>query len=604
MYFFILHLSVADLITAFLSVLPQLGWEVTYRFNGGFVLCKIVKFGQTLGPYLSSYILMATAIDRHQAICYPLTYCSWTSRRSKVMVWLAWGVSLTFCVPQLTIFSYQEVDPGVYDCWATFPQEWGAKAYVTWYGISIFIVPLLVLIVTYTCICREIWRSSAGELGVRHRQSYHTKPTPGKRIPLISRAKINTVKQTVAVIVMHIVCSTPFISAQLWATWDPHAYQSPFLDGPAFTILTLLYSLNSCVNPWIYLAFNRELPKLLLRHYTGSNKHYRSPGTVYVPSSKSLTDQIRRIPELHDDTFTELHFEEESQKFLILPSLYNNQIIIYTIIEYKPLCDSSNVSIIEWVKIATDIETYYHQYDGFVIIHGTDTLAYSASALSFMLEDLQKPIILTGSQIPIFINRSDAKANFLSSLIICACYKIPEVCIYFANKLLRGNHILFNFIQITVHYHYILQSNLQKTLTVHKNLNPNVVLLPLFPTITGEMIERYINFGVEGVVLQSYGVGNVPSNRKDVMDVLQKAVAKGIIIVNITQCTQGKVISSYEPGRALKEIGIISGLDMTPEAALSKLTFLLGQNHLSLEEKKQSVTLNLRGELTEEDFHT
>lgn len=102
MYFFILHLSIADLVTAFLSTLPQLGWDITYRFNGGFILCKIVKYCQTLGPYLSSYILMATAIDRHQAICYPLTYCSWTSRRSKVMVWLAWATSLAFCIPQVT----------------------------------------------------------------------------------------------------------------------------------------------------------------------------------------------------------------------------------------------------------------------------------------------------------------------------------------------------------------------------------------------------------------------------------------------------------------------------------------------------------------------
>lgn len=101
MYFFILHLSVADLITAFLSVLPQLAWEITFRFSGGFLLCKLVKFGQTLGPYLSSYVLMATAIDRHQAICYPLTYCSWTSRRSKFMVWFAWTSSLAFCVPQV-----------------------------------------------------------------------------------------------------------------------------------------------------------------------------------------------------------------------------------------------------------------------------------------------------------------------------------------------------------------------------------------------------------------------------------------------------------------------------------------------------------------------
>lgn len=102
MYFFILHLSVADLITAFLSVLPQLAWEITYRFKGGYLLCKVVKYGQTLGPYLSSYVLMATAVDRHQAICYPLTYCSWTSRRSKVMVWVAWIASLLFCIPQVS----------------------------------------------------------------------------------------------------------------------------------------------------------------------------------------------------------------------------------------------------------------------------------------------------------------------------------------------------------------------------------------------------------------------------------------------------------------------------------------------------------------------
>lgn len=104
MYFFILHLSVADLITAFFSVLPQLSWDITFRFQGGNFLCKIVKFGQTLGPYLSSYVLMATAVDRHQAVCHPLTYCSWTSRRSKLMVYAAWIASLSFCVPQVSVF--------------------------------------------------------------------------------------------------------------------------------------------------------------------------------------------------------------------------------------------------------------------------------------------------------------------------------------------------------------------------------------------------------------------------------------------------------------------------------------------------------------------
>ncbi|XP_071054069.1 isotocin receptor-like isoform X2 [Onthophagus taurus] len=274
MYFFILHLSVADLITAFLSVLPQLIWEVTFRFRGGFILCKLVKFGQTLGPYLSSYILVATAIDRHQAICYPLTYCSWTSRRSKAMVWIAWGVSLSFCIPQIEIFTYQEVEVGTWDCWATFSENWGERAYVTWYSISVFIVPLIVLIVTYTSICREIWQSSVGELSTRPRQA--STRSPETRVPLISRAKINTVKQTIAVIVMYVICSTPFIFALLWATWDPHAADIPFFKGPEFTILTLLYSLNSCVNPWIYLAFNRELPRLLLRHYTVSSNNYRT----------------------------------------------------------------------------------------------------------------------------------------------------------------------------------------------------------------------------------------------------------------------------------------------------------------------------------------
>lgn len=281
MYFFILHLSVADLIVAFFSVLPQLAWEITYRFHGGFLLCKLVKYGQTLGPYLSSYVLMATALDRHQAICYPLTYCSWTSRRSKAMMYVAWFASLLFCIPQVTIFTYQEVAPGIHDCWGTFSEEWGEQAYVIWYSVSIFIIPLLVLLYTYTCICREIWRCSDSSLRPRNTGKNSTKKN---RVTLISRAKINTVKQTVAVIVMYIMCSAPFIVAQLWATIDP---TSSFLEGSTFTILTLLYSLNSCVNPWIYLAFNRELRKLLIRHFMSSNKNYRATTDGHTASNSS-----------------------------------------------------------------------------------------------------------------------------------------------------------------------------------------------------------------------------------------------------------------------------------------------------------------------------
>uniref|UniRef100_A0A1B6D522 G-protein coupled receptors family 1 profile domain-containing protein n=1 Tax=Clastoptera arizonana TaxID=38151 RepID=A0A1B6D522_9HEMI len=251
MYYFILHLCIADLVTAVLNVFPQLVWDITYRFKGGPILCKLVKYGQTLGSYLSSYVLMSTAMDRYKAICHPLTYCSWTSRRSRAMIRCAWIMALVFCIPQVKIFSYQEIAPGIYDCWATFPQPWGEKLYVTWYSISVFIIPLCVLIYTYTCICLELWRNAGFP---------QSSSSPHR---LISRAKINTIKQTVTVIALYIGCSSPFICAQLWASWDPDALSSPFLEGPTFTILSLLSSLNSCVNPWIYLTFNRELLRAL-----------------------------------------------------------------------------------------------------------------------------------------------------------------------------------------------------------------------------------------------------------------------------------------------------------------------------------------------------
>jgi len=159
MYYFILHLTLADFITAFFNVLAQLIWEVTHRFQGGNFLCKFIKYMQILGPYSSSYVLVMTALDRYQAICHPLTNSTWTANRSKWMLSLAWSFSMVFCLPQTFIFSYQEV-PGTEDCdcWATFV-EGGEKVYVTWYCISVFIVPLIILVFAYTCITRAIWLS-------------------------------------------------------------------------------------------------------------------------------------------------------------------------------------------------------------------------------------------------------------------------------------------------------------------------------------------------------------------------------------------------------------------------------------------------------------
>ncbi|KAH9369804.1 hypothetical protein HPB48_011646 [Haemaphysalis longicornis] len=250
MYYFLLHLCISDLTTAFLTVLPQLGWDATYRFRGGDLACKSVKFGQLLGPYLSSYVLVVTAVDRYQAICFPLSNCSWTPTKSKLLISLAWLVSLSCCVPQLFIFSYQEVSPGVHDCWGTYVEPWGLRAYVTWYGLSVFFVPLVVLTFTYVCICRSIWHNlrlkkesargiASAESARTVRRAFRFKGAAAAAgrgyaaaaflaprshsVRGLSHAKIKTVKITVVVIVLYIVCSSPFICVQLWMYWSPYA---------------------------------------------------------------------------------------------------------------------------------------------------------------------------------------------------------------------------------------------------------------------------------------------------------------------------------------------------------------------------------------------
>ncbi|XP_023240388.1 vasopressin V1a receptor-like [Centruroides sculpturatus] len=286
MYYFLFHLCVSDLVTAFLHVLPQIAWDITYRFRGGNFLCKFVKYFQILGPYLSSYVLVVTAIDRYQAICYPLASFSWTPKRSKIMILSAWITSLLCCVPQLFIFSYQEMDTltGTKDCWGTFIQPWGEKAYVTWYAISVFFIPLMVIIFTYVRICKIICdnlykhkipikevsneKNSSNITGIKkkelitHEGSFLPRSNSLRKL---SRAKIKTIKITVVVIICYIACSCPFIIVQLWAYWYPFAQESDIWKGPTVTILMLLASLNSSTNPWIYLSFNRNLIQSLNR---------------------------------------------------------------------------------------------------------------------------------------------------------------------------------------------------------------------------------------------------------------------------------------------------------------------------------------------------
>ncbi|XP_054159921.1 vasopressin V1a receptor-like [Oppia nitens] len=320
MYYFLLHLIIADYLVAFFNVMPQLIWDITYRFNGGNILCKIVKYLQILGPYLSSYVLVMTSIDRYQAICYPLSNCQWTPTRSQLMISFAWLIALICCTPQAFIFSYQQI-PGtqVWDCWGTFPlQPYGERLYVSWYAISFFFIPFIILTTTHVCICREIWRnvhqksksfkreqnkiyhqnddsdhlssgSSTNEsigrstnLLVTVGRSYRFKGRGRVEVSIerstksgggynprshsltgLTRAKIKTVKITIVVILCYIICSSPFICVQLWAYWVPNAQTSSFWSGPLITIFMLMPSLNSCVNPWIVLFFNKNLVKTL-----------------------------------------------------------------------------------------------------------------------------------------------------------------------------------------------------------------------------------------------------------------------------------------------------------------------------------------------------
>ncbi|CAG2116167.1 unnamed protein product [Medioppia subpectinata] len=259
MYYYLLHLCISDLITGFFTVLPQLAWDITYRFNGGNILCKAIKCTQILGPYLSSYVLVVTAIDRYQAICFPLSNCSWTPRRSKLMIACAWIISIVCSAPQAFFFSYQEIPhlTGVYDCWGTFPQPFGERIYVTWYAVSVFFVPLAVLVFTHFYICREIWvnvslkrktdknrekqfndynnskQLTANDNRPKHcvitfNESMHNSSPRVNTVNRLSRAKIKTVKITVVVILCYITCSSPFIFVQLWAYWVPSAQNSDF----------------------------------------------------------------------------------------------------------------------------------------------------------------------------------------------------------------------------------------------------------------------------------------------------------------------------------------------------------------------------------------
>lgn len=329
--------------------------------------------------------------------------------------------------------------------------------------------------------------------------------------------------------------------------------------------------------------------------YTGGTIGMKQSENGYIPVSGYLQQLLSNMPEFNRPEMPD-----------------------FTIHEYAPLIDSSDMTPEDWQRIANDIQVNYDHYDGFVILHGTDTMAFTASALSFMLENLSKPVVVTGSQIPLAELRSDGQPNLLNALYLAANYPINEVTLFFNNKLFRGNRSTKAHADgfepfASPNFSVLLEAGINIKRRNYpgfpiKNAPLNVAqitpqpigVVTLYPGISVDIIRNFLLQPVKALILRTYGVGNAPQDPA-LLQELKQATDRGIIVVNLTQCISGRVnMTGYATGQALTKAGVIGGADMTLEATLTKLHYLLSQS-LSYKAIVHLMQQNLRGELTEEE---
>ncbi len=328
---------------------------------------------------------------------------------------------------------------------------------------------------------------------------------------------------------------------------------------------------------------------------TGGTIGMKATEKGFAPEPGYMEEKIKELSELQDESMPE-----------------------YDFIEYDPILDSTNISVQVWNKIGKDIERLYDQYHGFVILHGTDTMAYTASALAFMLDGLDKPVILTGAQIPISMIRSDGRDNIITSVLLASQYQIPEVCIYFGGMLLRGCRstktsadMLIAFespnleplakVGVQIHTNEKLMLPKGSELKLYPFEENQIAVLKIFPGIQIDIFKNIMTENLKGIVIEAFGTGNIPDNDHSMDEILKKAKEYGTLILVCTQCLKGSAtIGRYETSQDLINAGAICGYDMTVEAAVTKLYYLFSRGY-SMDRICALMEKSLRGELTNMD---